>query len=204
MKENKVNDNRMNFIGIAILIICFILFYVLTTYFLDKRVVSNPVDNETHTEVVVDDNKENEKAIVNNLYNDVRIIYDVVNTMFKVSQEEIITDEDIIYKKVINFNEIMDNLFTINGKNDYLLTFADYFVKEGEDVYLAGNLVNYQTYFFRGDDTGVYIIDSNSDNIKAIIYEKWTSNNTNTLALMEIVKENNKWLVDNVDILSTK
>lgn len=204
MKENKVNDNRMNFIGIAILIICFILFYVLTTYFLDKRVVSNPVDKETHTEVVVNDNKENEKAIVNNLYNDVRIIYDVVNTMFKVSQDEVITEEDIVYKKVINFNEIMDNLFTVNGKDDYLLTLADYFVKEGEDVYLAGNLVNYQTYFFRGDDTSVYIIDSNSDSIKAIIYEKWTSNNTNTLALMEFVKENNKWLVDNVDILSAK
>ena len=70
--------------------------------------------------------------------------------------------------------------------------------------YLAGNLVTYQTYYFRGDKTTIDIISSNETEIIAIIYEKWTSNNKNTLAKVKVIKENNLWLVDDVTIIATE
>ena len=62
-------------------------------------------------------------------------------------------------------------------------------------------MVNYQTYYFRGDNTNIYVLDANENEINAIIYERWTSNNKNTLATIKIVKED-RWLIDNISILS--
>ena len=199
-----MKKNRMNLIGMGILIVLFILFYVLTTYFLDKKVDTNTVDKEVNNEVVqVNDNDAN-IAIVTNLYNSARIIYDVVNTQFKLDLEDNFLDDEVIYKKITNFDLVMDDIFTANGKKDYLETLNSYFKVVDDNVYLAGNLVSYQTYYFRGDDTNIYIVDAGADKIKAIIYEKWTSNNTNTLALIDVLKVSDNWFIDNIDILSIK
>lgn len=197
MKKN------MNYIGMLILISLFLLFYIITNFFLSKEdkkentIENNAIKNEIN-------NYENEIAIVTNLYNDIRILYDVINNKFKVDQEDTITIGNIPYKKITNFDSVMNNLFTNNGINKYISDLGSYFAYTDNGYYLAGNLVTYQTYYFRGDKTTISILSSDEYVINAIIYEKWTSNNKNTLATIKIVKENNKWLVDNVNIIATE
>ena len=195
--------NKISFYGIIILICVFISFYFITTFFLDKM----KHDEEIPTDIpaVNDQNNcyEDEKEVVTQLYQDVKMLYDVVNSKFKVSQEDVIVINGITYKKIINFDEVVGNLFTSNGLSKYINDLGSYFAYTDEKYYLAGNLVNYQTYYFRGDDTNIYVIDANENEINAIIYERWTSANQNTLATIKIVKED-KWLIDNISILSNK
>ena len=96
----------------------------------------------------------------------------------------------------------INGLFTVNGFNKYISDFKSYFAYTNDKYYLAGNLVSYQTYYFRGDDTNIYVLEANENSIDAIIYEKWTSNNKNTLATIKLVKEE-RWLIDNISILSS-
>ena len=145
-----------------------------------------------------------EKAIVDNLYQDVKILYDVVNSKFKISQDNVIIINDITYKEILNFEEVVGHLFTDNGLDKYISDLGSYFAYTNDKYYLAGNLVSYQTYYFRGDTTNIFVVDANDMEINAIIYEKWTSNNKNTLATIRVVKNNNSWLVDNISILSSE
>ena len=197
----KKNLNRT---GVIILLVIFILFYSITTLFLDEKNISkNTIKKE---KPIVNENIDYEKEIdiVSNLYKEVKILYDVVNNKFTVSQDDTIIIGDIVYKKITNFYEVTENLFTKNGINKYITDLGSYFAYSDDNYYLAGNLVSYQTYYFRGDNTNIYIIDSNSNEINAIIYEKWKSNNKNTLATIKVVNNNNKWLIDNIDILATE
>lgn len=195
---------NLNKMGMVILIVLFILFYFITSFFLEKRNISkNTVDN-TEQSVIVDDSHDKEKAIVNNLYKDVRILYDVVNNKFRVDQDDTVTIGDIVYKKIVNFDEVMNPIFTDNGVKKYVSDLGNYFVYLNGNYYLAGNLVSYQTFYFRGDNTNIYITNVSENEINAIIYEKWTSNNRNTLALIKVVLENDKWLIDKIDILSAE
>ena len=187
-----------------ILIGLFIVFYLITSFLLDKRNISKSKIDTSEPIVNVDDNYDNQKAIVSNLYKDVRIIYDVVNNKFRVDQDDTITIGDIIYKRITNFDEVMDPLFTKNGINKYISDLGNYFAYTESGYYLAGNLVSYQTYYFRGDNTNIYITDANDKEINAIIYEKWSSNNKNTLALMKVILDEGNWLIDKIDILSTE
>ena len=195
---------NLNKMGMVILIVLFILFYFITSFFLEKRNISkNTVDN-TEQSVIVDDSHDKEKAIVNNLYKDVRILYDVVNNKFRVDQDDTVTIGDIVYKKIVNFDEVMNPIFTDNGVKKYVSDLGNYFVYLNGNYYLAGNLVSYQTFYFRGDNTNIYITNVSENEINAIIYEKWTSNNRNTLATIKVVLENDKWLIDKIDILSAE
>ena len=99
---------------------------------------------------------------------------------------------------------LIDGLFTQNGLNKYIKDLGSYFAITNDTYYLAGNLVSYQTYYFRGDNTKIYVLDANDTEINAIIYEKWTSNNKNTLATIKVVKEENEWLIDNISILANE
>ena len=54
------------------------------------------------------------------------------------------------------------------------------------------------------ENTNIYIIDADDDKIEGIIYEKWKSNNRNTLATIEVVKDGNDWLINRIDILSSE
>ena len=198
MKKN------MNRIGVLIVIGFFLIFYVVTTFLLDKRNLSKevpPKEEPVETEKV---DFENEKKIVETLYQDIKILYDVVNNKFTVSQEDTITQGTIIYKKITNFDEIMGNLFTENGTKKYLDDLSNYFAYTDDGYYLAGNLVNYQTYYFRGDSTNIYILDATDVEINAIIYEKWTTGDKNTLATIKVVMKEGKWLVDDITILSAE
>lgn len=195
---------NLNKMGMVILIVLFILFYFITSFFLEKRNISkNTVDN-TEQSVIVDDSHDKEKAIVNNLYKDVRILYDVVNNKFRVDQDDTVTIGDIVYKKIVNFDEVMNPIFTDNGVKKYVSDLGNYFVYLNGNYYLAGNLVSYQTFYFRGDNTNIYITNVSENEINAIIYEKRTSNNRNTLATIKVVLENDKWLIDKIDILSAE
>lgn len=201
-----MKNKNMNQIGILILVVVFLVFYMLATFFLDRKVPSNQVEVLPPST----ENLENELSdveyvyIINNIYSDLRILYDVVNNKFKVSQDDILTVGEIPYKKITNFDEVMNKIFTEKGISKYLSDLDNYFAVTDNGVYIAGNLVTYQTYYFRGDNTNIYVIDNTEDTVKAIIYEKWTSNGTNTLATIDLVKVNNKWLVDDVTILANK
>ena len=190
--------------GIIILIGLFISFYFITTLFLDDMKHDEEIKEEESAIQKVDPSYDDEKDIVNRLYQDVRMLYDVVNSKFKVSQEDVIIINDITYKKITNFSDVVGSLFTQNGLNKYISDLGSYFAIMDEDYYLAGNLVSYQTYYFRGDTTNIYVMDANDNEINAIIYERWTSNNKNTLATIRIVYENDEWLIDNISILSNE
>ena len=196
--------NNMNRKGVLILIGIFILFYIITIFFLDKRNINKEIPKKEETEEKEKINYDNEKTIINNLYKEVKILYDVVNNKFTVDQTNPIVIGNITYKKITNFDEIMNNLFTENGIKKYIETLGNYFAYTDDGYYLVGNLVSYQTYYFRGDTTNIYITDTNENEIDGIIYEKWTTNNKNTLATIKVVNDNNKWLIDNIDILSNE
>lgn len=193
---------RMDLIGILVLICVFVSFYFITSLVLDNVKHTEEIDDSDLAVEKVDPSYGNEKDIVSRLYQNVRMIYDVVNSKFKVSQEDVIMIDDITYKKIINFNEIIDGVFTINGRDKYIHDLGSYFAIMDDEYYLAGNLVSYQTYYFRGDKTNIYILDANDSEINAIIYENWTSNNKNTLATIKVVKVDNEWLIDNISILA--
>lgn len=191
----------MNFYGIVILIVFFISFYFIATFFLDRMQPDKEVDKEIPNVNEVNKNYNDEKTIVLQLYQQAKLLYDVVNSQFKVSQNDMIVIKDINYKKITNFDSVMSNLFTVNGINKYINDLGDYFAYSDENYYLASNLTNYQTYYFRGDNTNIYVLDANEYEINAIIYEKWTSANKTTLATIKLVKEND-WLIDNITILN--
>lgn len=195
---------KMNYIGMLIMISFFLLFFVIATILLNRRDLNQTkVDTDNNVSY---ENKDyhNETIIISNLYKDIKILYDVVNSQFKTEQNNTITIGNIIYKKISNFDEITNNLFTENGKKKYISDLGNYFATTENGYYLASNLTNYQTYYFRGDNTNIYIVNANEYEINGIIYERWTSNNKNTLATIKVVNENGAWLVDNITILSDK
>lgn len=196
--------NKLSTYGILILIILFVGFYVITTIILDNIKPNEEIDNNNPAIGEIDVNYTNEKEIVNGLYQNVRMLYDVVNSKFKVSQEDVIIIDEITYKKIVNFDEVTNGLFTQNGLNKYISDLGSYFAYTDDKYYLAGNLVSYQTYYFRGDNTNIYVLEADEEEINAIIYEKWTSNDKNTLATIRVVKENNNWLIDNISILANE
>ena len=198
MKKN------MNMMGVLILLGIFLAFYLVTTYFLDRRKLTKEVPPKEETKITEQITYEEEKSIVKSLYDEARILYDVVNNKFIVDQDNTITSGDNIYKKITNFDEVTKNIFTANGVNDYISDLNNYFVCNEDGYYLIGNLVNYQTYYFRGDETNIFILDTKENEINAIIYERWTSNNKNTLATIKVINEEGKWLVDDIDILKTE
>ena len=195
---------RMDWIGILILICIFVTFYFITSIVLDNVKHTEEIDDDNLAIEKIDPSYENEKDVVSRLYQSVRMLYDVVNSKFKVSQDDVILINDITYKKITNFDEVVGDLFTENGLSKYISDLGSYFAKTSEKYYLAGNLVNYQTYYFRGDNTNIYVLDANDNEINAIIYENWTSNNKNTLATIKVVKEDNEWLIDNISILASE
>ena len=193
--------NKISFYGIIILICVFISFYFIATFFLDKMKHDEEIPSDIPAVSDKDTNYVDEKEVITQLYQDVKMLYDVVNSKFKVSQEDVIIINDITYKRITNFDEVVGNLFTSNGVSKYISDLGSYFAYTDDKYYLAGNLVNYQTYYFRGDDTNIYVLNANENEINAIIYERWTNNNKNTLATVKIVKED-RWLIDNISILS--
>lgn len=197
-------NKNMNRIGLTIVIGIFLIFYLVTTYLLDKRNISKVVPQKEEVVEDVSENYEAEKEIVSNIYNDIKILYDVINNKFVVNQDDTITIGDIIYKKITNFDDVMNSSFTQKGIEKYISDFNNYFAYTDEGYYLAGNLVSYQTYYFRGDDTNIYILDSSDSTIKGLIYEKWKTGNKNTLATIELVMVEGNWLVDDITILSAE
>lgn len=196
--------DRLDIKGIFVLIFLFVCFYFVTSIFLDNMRHDEEIgDNNTAIENALG-NYTDEKSVVNNLYQNVRILYDVVNSRFKVSQEDVIVINDITYKAIVNFDYVVNNLFTKNGLDKYIKDLGGYFAVTADKYYLAGNLVSYQTYYFRGDNTNIYVLNATDNEINAIIYENWTSNNKNTLATIRVLKDNNKWLIDNISILASE
>lgn len=196
--------NKISFYGILILICLFVSFYFVASIFLEKVKHDEEITEDIPAINDTDTSHVDEEEIVNQLYRDVKMLYDVVNSKFKVSQEDVIIINDITYKAITNFDEVVGNLFTSDGLSKYISDLGSYFAYTDDGYYLAGNLVTYQTYYFRGDVTNIYVLDSTDDEINAIIYEKWTSGNKNTLAMIRVVKENEHWFIDNIDILSNE
>lgn len=111
----------MNLKGMLVLVVLFLLFYFVANYFLAKGIDKDK--QEIDNSQVVSETYENEKKIVENLYSKVKILYDVVNNKFKVSQDDVIILGDITYKKITNFKEVMVN-FTSEGVDKYIRFFV--------------------------------------------------------------------------------
>lgn len=199
-----MKNGKMSWIGILILIVLFVGFYFVTSIFLDNMKHDEEINDGNNAIEEIDLDYTKEKEIVNNLYQDAKILYDVVNNKFKVDQNDIIIINNITYKKITNLEEVKDKLFTDNGFDKYISDLGAYFAYMNDTYYLAGNLVSYQTYYFRGDSTNIYVLDVSENEIDAIIYEKWTSNDKNTLATIKVVKKDNQWLIDNISILASE
>lgn len=198
-----IMNKKLSNIGILSLLGLFLIFYIVANFLLEKRDVKDKKEIDANKDVIKEQvNNDKQIAIINRLYSDVRILYDVVNNKFKVSQDDVIVIGDITYKKITNFDEVMNNLFTEQGRDKYLDDFSNYFAYTDNGYYLAGNLVSYQTYYFRGDKTNIFVTSYNDTEINGIIYEKWSSNNKNTLATIRVVNVDNKWLIDDITILA--
>ena len=176
--------------GILILLSLFLAFYLITNTYLSKHNPRNEAVKPEDTVIKKEDNYEEEIKIVNGLYNNVRMLYDVVNNKFKVSQSDTILVGDVTYKRITNFSSVVSSYFTDNGTKKYLQDLKTYFISYKDNYYLAGNTTN------------IYIISSGDTEIEAIIYEKWSSNNKNTLATIRVLKDNGVWLIDDITILS--
>ena len=159
MKKN------MNMMGVLILLGIFLVFYLVTTYFLDRRKLTKEVPPKEEIETTKQMTYEEEKNIVKSLYDEARMLYDVVNNKFIVDQDNTIVMGDNIYKKITNFDDVTKNIFTENGVNDYVNDLSNYFAYNDDGYYLIGNLVNYQTYYFRGDETNIFILEWLVDDI---------------------------------------
>ena len=140
--------NKISFYGIVILICLFISFYFIASLFLNNMRHDEEIKEDIPAVNDKDNDYDDEKQIVTQLYQNVRMLYDVVNSKFKVDQEDVIIINDITYKKITNFDEVVGDLFTENGLSKYISDLGSYFAKTSEKYYLAGNLVNYQTYYF--------------------------------------------------------
>ena len=77
---------KMDLIGILILICVFVSFYFITSLVLDNVKHTEKLDDENLIIEELDPSYTNELDIVTRLYQNVRMIYDVVNSKFKVSQ----------------------------------------------------------------------------------------------------------------------
>ena len=68
--------------------------------------------------------------------------------------------------------------------------------------YMSSNFFMSQKLFYD------YVLQEETSNpnaeINAIIYEKWTTGNKNTLATIKVVMKEGKWLVDDISLLSTE
>ena len=201
--KKEITKDKIGFYGMGILIVFFVGFYCITSSVLDKMKPTEEIKDDVAIEDV-ESNYSDEIDIVTSLYKDVKMLYDVVNSQFKVDQEDVIVVNDITYKKITNFDDVVSGLFTENGLDKYISDLGSYFYCVDDKYYLAGNLVTYQTYYFRGDDTNIYVLEASENEIYAIIFEQWTSNNKNTLATIRVVLENGKWLIDNVSILASE
>ena len=113
---------------------------------LDKFKHNEEIKEDNPAIEEVDPSYNDEIRIVDRLYQNVRMLYDVVNSKFKVSQEDVIIINDITYKKIINFSEVFNGLFTENGLSKYMSDLGSYFAYTDDENNLAGNLVSYQTY----------------------------------------------------------
>ncbi len=198
MKKN------MNMIGVMVLLGIFLLFYLITTFFLDRRNLTKEVPPKEEVNTKDEINYEKQINIIKELYDDIRILYDVVNNKFVVDQDNTITIGGIVYKKITNFNNVTDNVFTENGVKKYINDLSNYFAYTEDGYYLVGNLVNYQTYYFRGDETNIYVTNAKENEIDAIIYERWTTNNRNTLATIKVINKDGVWLADDINILKSE
>ena len=129
MKKN------MNAIGIVILLGLFLIFYLVATYFLDRRNLTKEVPKKDDTEITDKLTYEDEKNIVKNLYDEVRILYDVVNNKFVVDQDNTIVIGENVYKKITNFDEVTKNIFTSKGLEKYINTLSNYFTYYDDNYY---------------------------------------------------------------------
>ena len=107
--------NKISFYGIVILICLFISFYFIASLFLNNMRHDEEIKEDIPAVSDKDNDYDDEKQIVTQLYQNVRMLYDVVNSKFKVDQEDVIIINDITYKKITNFDEVVGDLFTENG-----------------------------------------------------------------------------------------
>ena len=91
-------NKKLSSIGILSLLGLFLIFYIVANFLLEKRDVKDKKEIDANKDVIKEQvNNDKQIAIINRLYSDVRILYDVVNNKFKVSQDDVIVIGDIAF-----------------------------------------------------------------------------------------------------------
>ncbi len=120
------------------------------------------------------------------------------NNVFKIDEEQIEID-DLWYKKILNYEEVLNENFTENGKKILNENFKKYILQIGNNYYIKLDELNFETEYNKSQFKKVEVTENRIDyNIKTsikFIDQKGTLDNK-----IILIKEKDKWLIDNYKI----
>ncbi|MDD4547210.1 MAG: hypothetical protein PHI05_00450 [Bacilli bacterium] len=137
------------------------------------------------------------KRLVTESYEKLLVIHSL-GDVFKVDNNIVEMDE-LQYKRITNYEEVINEMFTENGKNVVNENLRDYVLKIADVYYLKLDELNNETEYKNSKYIKVEVIDNRIEynvNTKInFIDQKGTLENK-----IVLVKENNKWLIDDYKI----
>ncbi|MFA5604086.1 MAG: DL-endopeptidase inhibitor IseA family protein [Bacilli bacterium] len=140
--------------------------------------------------------REAKKLVVEN-YEKLLVIHSL-GDVFKIDNE-VVEMNGLQYKKITNYEELINGMFTENGKNVVNENLRDYILRIADVYYLKLDELNNETEYKNSKYIKVDVKDNRIEynvNTKInFIDQKGTLENK-----IVLVKENNKWLIDDYKI----
>ncbi len=140
--------------------------------------------------------REAKKLVVEN-YEKLLVIHSL-GDVFKIDNE-VVEMNGLQYKKITNYEELINGMFTENGKNVVNENLRDYILRIADVYYLKLDELNIETEYKNSKYIKVDVKDNRIEynvNTKInFIDQKGTLENK-----IVLVKENNKWLIDDYKI----
>lgn len=137
------------------------------------------------------------KKIVSEKFEELISIH-TFDKVFKIDDEQIRIDE-LLYKKILNYEEVINNTFTENGKQIINENLRKYVLTIGDNYYLKLDELNFETEYKKHRFEKVEVLNEKLNfKIKSqinFIDQKGTLDNQITL-----IKEKDKWLIDTYEL----
>lgn len=97
--------------------------------------------------------------------------------------------------KVLRYNEVMDDMFTSFGKEQFETFYSDYLIKDGDSVYLKDNTNIHEELDY---EIVVENININGNTIECVVSTSFSKNGSaiNTSEVFKIKKDTEKWRID--------